>query len=493
MNRKKFENAEKKVENRGRKKKQFIKDAQYKYNLASAKKKILSVIYSAKSTEDIVKGVNDLKIDGNMIDKQDVVDFLSLQLQGMPFEAGYYAPGIRIKPATVYAVPVSEEKKQVSEEKKQSFFQGVGRRLGDSPPKPKPPTPITTPSQPLPPLPPVPETEDIPEFTPRGSARSDREEKYSPKSPNLDVRRHIKMPSTNPLDLMKADEDIRRDEYFDPIPPPFSAPQEQLGDEPDDVYEDVDVDGMLGWKSYDELLKEQKPVQKITSTLKGDEMDEKHLEHDIKDQPTGDFKEQKSMNGGNGDLLSENDVNYLDALPDGLLGWKSYDELLKERIINKPKYESFDDLLRESGIPRPERKYQSRIPNDDPHIHNWDGSAGDGPEDTGLRDYTRNELLGEEKGYADVVDISDLSEGFESMLDGVNIDPHIQAIRNQRRAKARGESTKPYRTSTGAMRKRQKEEGRRMKNEKNRYDQVALVRESNLNHLRSITELLPSI
>jgi hypothetical protein len=291
------------------------------------------------------------------------------------------------------------------------------------------------------------------------------------------------------LNEMEADKQIKQDEYIN-LNPPQSPKNEQLGEEPDIAFTPV-LTQQDEFDDYFETFKE--PTEHKHDT--NDELD-------IKEEKDEGLRIHDNALGGNGDLMNESDLNYVDLLDDGHHDDPLHDDPLHDEPSGELHEGWFDDILRESGIPRPERRHHSQV-SDRGNIHDWEGGAGDGPENIGLNDYIRDMMLeSNEEKYGNVLDTSELTEGFEDILKGSDIPQNIRNLQFERRAMARGdtkmaarlrESNKAYRTSTGSMRKKQKEEGKRKKNDRNRYDQVSLVRESNLNHLRSISELLPTL
>lgn len=304
------------------------------------------------------------------------------------------------------------------------------------------------------------------------------------------------------------DEDIKSDEYITRGIEPETKSPEQLSDEPDVATVPTDLQRVDIPAAYTEL-----------SHTEGHEFDEKHFETDefkIKLEPATDvIPENPALAGGSGDLIREPDADYLDVLEDGkddisLISTGeafpfSLEDLGYTAERGREIYESLEDVLSRSGLPRPERKFESSVAQDEPGVQNWDGylegSAGDAPEDIGHADYVRSTIFGDDEGkYAQVVDLGEIEDDWKEMLQsGLDKPPEIAAIQKARRARAAGdtsaaprlsESTDPYRTSTRAIRKDTKEAPTKRGS---RYTNVGLVRESRLNHLRSISELMPNI
>jgi hypothetical protein len=280
------------------------------------------------------------------------------------------------------------------------------------------------------------------------------------------------------LDDDVNDTDIRDDEYIDPVTTTILAPPEPAGGEPDDVVGDLQ-DGM-DMKHGEHL---------DTAEVDADAQGVRYADEDA-------FEEDPDFTGGNGDLLNErNGLNYVNEL-DGV-------ESKEDRVhadIDDPWSRlggSFDAEVAESGLPRTERKFDSHIASDAPGVHNWDGGAGDDPESIGMRDFNRSELLrssqDDEAKFAGIVNMDGLVEDFGDPSHGLGRTPLEKQIQAARRARARGgRAPMPKMFPTKVIRQKQPEEGASKLNSRKRYDQVALARESALNHMRSVSELMPT-
>ena len=146
---------------------------------------------------------------------------------------------------------------------------------------------------------------------------------------------------------------------------------------------------------------------------------------------------------------------------------------------------------------------------------NMGGSGGaDAPEDIGRGDNLRGQLaddedeMDEKNGGSDgsipssaASALDDPDGEYKNMGSALGQNPDVRNMVNARRARAAGADValprmkngiKPYRTSTKSLRQTQKEE-RLNSMYRGRRTQVDLVRTDALNHLRSVTELLPSV
>lgn len=363
--------------------------------------------------------------------------------------------------------------------------------------------------------------------------------------------------TTEEIDIgQPATDEIKRDEYILSGQEPQTNAPEQLSDEPDaatvptnlqmvdypDVYTDVHPGDELDEKHLDsnELKVRYEPEGKFPENPaltggSGDllrEPDVRYGDVDIEQydtQPQATNEGWIDIRGTSIESEEEQPYGMYQTLIDSLEEQKhsatsqEYSELMDQiaairRVFNLERsYENTEDQLRTSMIPRAERRYGSQIAQDVPGLHNWegryDGSAGDGPEDIGLDDFLRAGILGADEGkYARTIDLSSVSDDWSDVVNiGLETSENIRDIQRQRRARAAGESSKaprlpdnvaravatakasadpePYRTSTGAIRKSTEGQTRRG----SRYTNVGLVRKSRLNHLRSITELMPTI
>ena len=231
-----------------------------------------------------------------------------------------------------------------------------------------------------------------------------------------------------------------------------------------------------------------------------DPVQEQKIRNQTVTPPAVDPNQSDVHIGGDGDLMDETDIKYPDVMDDGKLN-DSNQLPNPEWGELKNAYDDFVNTISESAIPRPERAFDAHIADSYGGVHDSEGGAGDGVEDIAERDYLRARIFGEDEKHANILDVVGVDDEYKNLL-AEPVDPLIRQVQMARRARMRGdtsmaprlsESNKPYRTSTAKMRMRQAEERGNIKNQNNRYDQIALVRENNLNHIRSITELLPSI
>ena len=266
-----------------------------------------------------------------------------------------------------------------------------------------------------------------------------------------------------------ADVEIKDDEYVIPIDPEVDPEVDPLGDEPD-IPQNVII-------SNEELL---------AGIDQGDE--HKHDVTGADDQAIryakeGDFKEDPDFTGGNGDLLSEIDLNYRNRLVDG-----EYDPFIDPAGVGE-RYDDIEDVYGHSGLPRTERKFNSQIAQD-LAPHSREGGAGESVEEIALRDYIRTQLIDtpSEEKYGELVDMSMQTEEFGDFDGGLaktDLERQMQSARRKG-----GKMPRLFPTKT--IRQSQPEEGAPQRNRRNRYDQVALIRSSALNHMRSVTELMPT-
>lgn len=276
---------------------------------------------------------------------------------------------------------------------------------------------------------------------------------------------------------------------------------------------------------------EEEPKEQPYETQRADEqtMDIKHTEPDIDEElkihNTSEGNHDNAQ-GGNGDTFREVDLNYRDIESDdespfnfnGIFDEEvDMAEILRQdternyRESSERKNKEYEDYVRRNVLPSTERKLGSDITDRPNALGDLGGTNGDAPEDIGRDDYLRGMLDEKDErdekfpdpsaGVLPIDALNDPDEDYKSLGGGLTKDAMVQTVINTRRARARGEkkqypklgqSVKPYRTSTKTLRQTQKEELKPSMRD-GRYTQVNLVRTDALNHLRSITELLPSL
>lgn len=181
--------------------------------------------------------------------------------------------------------------------------------------------------------------------------------------------------------------------------------------------------------------------------------------------------------GGDGDLLNENDLNYqLKPKPVEVSVYEGIPET-KMPLYNRDIASSSDDAF---GSDTTEFK---------------SGGAGESPEDIAHRDYM-NKFLEYETKYGSY-DKEILPEGFEEVKFGTETTDEIKSIRQHNFDKQQGIQSKQPKlnlvSTTKSLRQTQDEEKGVSRSRSGRQNQVNLVRQSELNHLRSIYELMPSM
>ena len=268
----------------------------------------------------------------------------------------------------------------------------------------------------------------------------------------------------------KADVEVKSDEQINPVDPDVAQVSEQLGEEPDDalpVLDDEDNFTELSGMDYKHGFDTTDAEQNI-----------RYVNDEVGVLP----EDEDFIGGANGDV-PENGIRYLDVESDGEIDEKNPGQ------EGDPTAHDYEITVGMAGLPRTERKFGSQIAGDNVD-HNWDGGAGDDPESIGLRDFNRTQLIDvpDEEKYGGMVASSLLAEDFGDPSAGLDKSDLERMIQKARRKG--GKMPKLFPTKT--IRQRQPEEGGNQQNRRNRYDQVSLVRESSLNHMRSVSELMPT-
>ena len=111
-----------------------------------------------------------------------------------------------------------------------------------------------------------------------------------------------------------------------------------------------------------------------------------------------------------------------------------------------------------------------------------------------MRDELKVNIIGaDDEKHGGIMDIMHQTEGFADLQGSLDKSDLERQFQKSRRNKAQGKQGKmPRLFPTKQIRQTQAEEGKPQLNRRNRYDNVALVRESGLNHMRSVSELMPS-
>lgn len=264
-----------------------------------------------------------------------------------------------------------------------------------------------------------------------------------------------------------ADREVKDDEYIDPTMAVTEPVNESLGNEPDDSLP-TETEGDAGNTASSSVNDIEQTNESEQAVRYGTES-----KHD----------ENPALTGGNGDQLNEVDLNYNNQLESGETD--PYPEEEKSLV------DIYEEMVGKYGFRQP--GYGSiQLP--DTVRHNWEGGAGESVEEIAMRDELRTRIVGDDdEKYGSLVSTLTQTDDFGDLQGGLDKSDLERQFQKSRRDKARGKQGKmPRLFPTKQIRQTQAEEGKPQLNNRNRYDNVALVRESGLNHMRSVSELMPS-
>jgi len=513
---------------RGRPKREVSEDKDY---IEGIKKDISNAYKTATSPESFNVQINRMKISKDKMDKENLSSYLK-EITGFSWVSTYHEHGIRTSPKEVQFVERPKQQTVVQEESK---FQGKPSRIND-------PSDIQAIEQ-------RDKTQTEAYKTVNKEEQLQKEKKLTREFEEINKEIEELEQQQKKLEI-KQKEDI---DFYDMVERThledvrFYEKEKEIFKKRDEEQYDKEMSKKL--EMFKELDKqEQRKEEQIQEIMRQNEADKKIEREEyinlnnpkrgssvalpLEEEPDNDYStqlqqsenlyrlqdepdiERKISNeleikdetnfkhdnhtGGSGDVGLQNDDNYEngeDMIGEDYNIYSSYEEYNTDK-------DAYNQMVKESGVYRSERKYNSNIAEDEAGIHTFDNSAGDGPEDIGERDYIGEILQDNSDSLEHMRDLSMQTDDFGDFTKDTQTPQNIRNIQKERHANLRGDtrtasrlrqSNKAYRTSTGSLRKQKPEEMGKKKNERNRYDQVQLVRESNLNHLRSITELLPNV